>query len=134
MEAKKMTEESEAQLLLESGYSEAEEVINNPDVLDNLLQRLEEKLKMVPVAGDALSNIPILIAMVRSYASKEYTDLPLGTMVAIVSALIYFLSPIDLIPDSIPVLGYADDAAVLAACLSMVQSDVDDYKTWRAEH
>ena len=126
-----MAEESEAQLLLESGYGEAEEVINDPDALENLLQRLEEKLKMVPVAGDALSNVPVLASMVRSYANKEYTDLPLGTIIAIVSAMIYFLSPIDLIPDSIPVLGYADDAAVLAACLTMVQSDVDDYKTWR---
>lgn len=129
-----MAEESEAQLLLESGYEEAEEVINDPDALENLLQRLEEKLKMVPVAGDALSNVPVLVSMVRSYASKEYTDLPLGTMIAIVSALIYFLSPIDLIPDSVPVLGYADDAAVLAACLTMVRSDVDDYKSWRDNH
>lgn len=127
-----MTEESEAQLLLESGYGEAKEVINDPDALENLLQRLEEKLKVLPVAGDALSNVPVLISMARSYASKEYTDLPLGTIIAIVSALIYFLSPIDLIPDSIPVLGYADDAAVLAACLTMIQSDVDDYKKWRA--
>lgn len=126
-----MAEESEAQLLLESGYGEAEKVINDSDALENLLQRLEEKLKMVPVAGDALSNVPVLVSMVRSYASKEYTDPPLGTMIAIVSALIYFLSPIDLVPDSIPVLGYADDAAVLAACLTMVQSDADDYKKWR---
>ena len=49
--------ESDAQLLLESNFSEAEEVISNPDALENLLQRLEEKLRLVPLAGDALSNL-----------------------------------------------------------------------------
>ncbi len=123
--------ESDAQLLLESNFSEAEEVISNPDALENLLQRLEEKLRLVPLAGDALSNVPVLVSMVRSYANKEYPNIPLGTMIAIVSALIYFLSPIDLIPDGIPVAGYVDDAAVVFACLNMVQSDVDEYKAWR---
>lgn len=123
--------ESDAELLLESNYPEAEEIINDPDALENLLQRLEEKLKMVPLAGEALSNVPVLISMVRSYANKEYPDIPLGTIIAIVSALIYVLSPIDLIPDGVPVIGYVDDAAVVLACLNMIQSDVDEYKTWR---
>ena len=121
--------ESEARLLLESNFSKAEEIIKDPDALEQLLQRLEEKLKQVPIAGDALSNIPVLASMVRSYACKDYPNIPLGTMVAIISALIYFLSPIDLIPDAIPGVGYVDDAAVIAACLAMVQSDIAEYKT-----
>ena len=40
----------------------------------------------------------------------------------------YALSPIDLIPDFIPVVGYLDDAAVLAACMAFVHSDVQRYK------
>lgn len=123
--------EADAELLLESNYSEAEEIINDPDALENFLQRLEEKLKMVPLAGGALSNVPVLISMVRSYASKDYPDIPLGTIIAIVSALIYVLSPIDLIPDAVPAIGYVDDAAVVLACLNMIQSDIDEYKAWR---
>lgn len=123
--------ESDTEFLLESNYSEAEELINNPDALENFLQRLEEKLKMVPLAGETLSNVPVLISMVRSYANKEYSDIPLGTIIAIVSSLIYVFSPIDLIPDSVPVIGYVDDAAVVLACLNMIQSDVDEYKAWR---
>lgn len=126
-----MSEETDAQLLLESNYEEAEEVIDDPDKLERLLQRLEEKLKIVPVAGETLSNVPVLVSMVRSYACGDYPDVPIGTMIAIVSALIYFLSPIDLIPDSLPVIGYVDDTAVIATCLKLAQSDVDEYKTWR---
>lgn len=124
--------ESEARLLLESNFSKAEEIIKDPDALEQLLQRLEEKLKLLPLAGDSLSNIPVLVSMVRSYACKDYPNIPLGTMVAIISALIYFLSPIDLIPDAIPGVGYVDDAAVIVACLGLVQSDVDEYKAWRS--
>ena len=124
--------ESEARLLLESNFSKAEEIIKDPDALELLRQRLEEKLKLLPLAGDSLSNIPVLVSMVRSYACKDYQNIPLGTMVAIISALIYFLSPIDLIPDAIPGVGYVDDAAVIVACLGLVQSDVDEYKAWRS--
>ncbi|MCF0259674.1 MAG: DUF1232 domain-containing protein [Erysipelotrichaceae bacterium] len=42
-----------------------------------------------------------------------------------------FFSPIDLIPDSIPVIGYVDDAAVINFCWDMVKSDADEYRKWR---
>ena len=45
--------------------------------------------------------------------------------------MIYLVSPIDAIPDVIPVLGYADDVAVIALAWRMVRSDVDDYEKWR---
>ena len=78
--------------------------------------------------------IPILISLVRSYIRKEYKDVPIGTIVAIISALIYCLSPVDAIPDIIPGFGYVDDAAVVAACLKLVKSDVDEYQKWREEN
>ena len=40
----------------------------------------------------------------------------------------YALSPIDLIPDFIPLVGYVDDAAVIAACLAMVREDLARFK------
>lgn len=123
--------ETDANAALESGFAEAEEIISDPDELERFLQRLEEKLKVVPVAGGALSNAPVLVSMVRSYATGEYPDLPIGTVIATVSALLYLLSPIDLIPDGIPVIGYADDAAVICACLNLIQSDLDEYRAWR---
>lgn len=82
--------------------------------MERFLERLENKLKKVPIVGKKLSNVPMLVSLVRSYVRKDYQDIPIGSMIAIVSALIYFVSPIDLLPDGIPVLGYVDDAAVFA--------------------
>ena len=56
---------------------------------------------------------------------------PIGTIIAIVSALLYLVSPVDIIPDIIPVAGYVDDIAVITVCLSLVQSDIDEYQRWR---
>lgn len=126
--------EQQAQKALESGYAEAEIIINSEDKTERLLQRLEKKMKVVPLIGDKLANIPIMVSLVRSYAKKEYTDVPIGTVIAIVSALVYFVSPIDVVPDSIPFFGYFDDAAVVAACWKLVESDVKEYVIWREEN
>lgn len=123
--------EKTVQEALEKGYSEAERLLNDEDKMERFLQRLEKKLKTIPLAGEKLADIPIMASLLRNYIKKEYTDIPIGSVIAIVSALIYFVSPIDILPDSIPVIGYLDDAAVVAACWQLVQSDVNEYIKWR---
>lgn len=121
--------------MLESQISkntkEAEELLKDEDRMERFLERLERKFEKVPVVGKQLSNIPMLVSLVRSYIRKDYRDVPLGSIIAIVSALIYFLSPIDLLPDSIPVLGYVDDAAVFAFVWKMVADDIEEYRKWQ---
>ena len=75
-----------------------------------------------------------MASLIKSYVKKEYTDVPIGTIIAVISALTYVISPIDLIPDSIPVLGYFDDAAVVAACWKLVESDIEEYTQWREKN
>lgn len=119
---------------LENNYGEAEKLLNDVDKLERFLQRLEKKLKVIPIAGEKLSDVPILVSLIKSYVQKEYPDVPIGTIIAILSALIYFVSPIDVVPDSIPILGYFDDAAVVAACWKLVETDVEEYLKWRKEN
>ena len=127
-------DEQKALKELEKGYKEAEKLLENEDKLERFSQRLEKKLKIIPIAGDKLAVVPVMASLLKNYAEKEYTDIPIGTIIAIISALMYFVSPIDFVPDSIPVLGYFDDAAVVATCWKLVQSDVDEYVEWRKEN
>lgn len=127
-------DEKEALQELKKGYAEAEKMLQDVDKMERFLQRLEMKLKIVPLVGNKLAVVPIMASLLKSYIKKEYTDIPIGTIIAIISALIYFVSPIDIVPDSIPALGYFDDAAVVAACWLLVESDVNEYSTWREKH
>ena len=127
---KNFTEE-DGKIELLKGYKKAEELLENEDKLENFLNRLEYKLEKVPIGGKYLSMIPIMISMLRSYFKKEYKEIPIGTLLALVSALIYWLAPADIIPDIIPVAGYVDDATVIASCLKLINDDLKDYKKWR---
>ena len=70
--------------------------------------------------------------LMKSYWSGEYREVPWYTIVAIAAALLYVLSPVDLIPDFIPVIGYVDDALIVAACLILIKEDLANFETWEA--
>ncbi len=132
-EAAKM-DETVALNTLKQGLPEAEKLLKDKDKLERFLQRLEKKLKTVPLVGNKLAAVPIMASLLKSYVKKEYQDVPIGTILAVISALMYFVSPIDIVPDSIPVLGYFDDAAVVVACWTFVESDLDEYCRWREKN
>ena len=123
--------EQEAKKQLDNGMEEAEEILKNKDKMEKFLYDLEQKLQTVPLAGNVLSMIPTMISLIKSYIKKEYTEIPVGTIAAVISALLYWVSPVDLIPDIIPGVGYMDDAAVIAVCLKLVGDDLEEYKKWR---
>ena len=57
--------------------------------------------------------------------------MPVGSIIAALAALIYFVSPIDAIPDFIPVVGYLDDVTVIAVALQFIHSDLEEYRKWK---
>ena len=123
--------EEQVKEALESGYGKSEALLNNKDELDDFLYRLEQKIKEMPLVGEEFAVIPIMISLIKHYVEGKYTTVPYGTILAIMSALIYVLSPVDIIPDFIPFVGYLDDVAVIGLCLSMVKTDVEAYDEWR---
>jgi uncharacterized membrane protein YkvA (DUF1232 family) len=108
--------------------------LQDEDKMERFLERLERKLSKIPVVGSHFASVPMLISLVRSYIKKEYTDIPMGSLLAIVGGLIYFLSPFDLIPDNIPGVGMLDDGVVIAGVLKLVHDDVDEYEDWQRKN
>jgi uncharacterized membrane protein YkvA (DUF1232 family) len=67
---------------------------------------------------DALRLLPDLLRLIRRLAADR--TVAVGIRVRLVLLLAYLLSPIDLVPDFIPVIGYADDAVIVALVLRSV--------------
>jgi len=67
---------------------------------------------------EALRLLPDLVRLLKRLTADK--TLPRGVRVRIVLLLIYLASPIDLVPDFVPVLGYADDAIIVAIALRSV--------------
>ncbi|RLE31609.1 MAG: hypothetical protein DRJ61_11175 [Acidobacteria bacterium] len=85
------------------------------NVVENA-EQIEKKFGIGPLKR-FYDDFLLLISLVKDYWSGDYREIPYSSIAAVVFALIYVLSPIDLIPDFIPVLGLMDDAAVVALCL-----------------
>ena len=83
--------------------------------------------------GGLRADAATLLRLVRETLRGGYRRLPKRTLVAMVAALIYFVSPLDLLPDVLPLLGFVDDAAVLFWVVRQVRRDLEDFRTWERE-
>ena len=133
MEEPKITEQ-QATEELNKKYDESVEILNDQDKMDDFLNKMEEKVKDIPLVGNKLSNVPIFIQLIKDFTTKKYSIIPIGAVIAIISALLYVLLPIDLISDYLPLIGYIDDAAVVGTCLKLVNNDVKKYIEWKEEN
>lgn len=103
--------------------------------LEKVLQKeekIEEKFRDNDSLKGYMSKAKSLFSLVRDYWSGEYPEVPWKIIAAAVGALAYVLMPFDLIPDFIPLVGFLDDAGVIAACLKLVSDDLVEYEKWKA--
>lgn len=92
---------------------------------------IRNKFEHVGPLGRYLEDVKLFISIVRDYWAGEYRSVPWWAISAIVFTLLYVVSPIDLIPDFIPVIGYVDDAAVISVCAKLVEQELHTYKAWK---
>ena len=92
---------------------------------------LKEVLTIAKGRGGKLwEDIQLLVRLVRASANGKYTGVSVQTLAVIVASILYFISPLDLIPDFIPGVGYVDDAAVIAWVLRSIAEELDDFRRW----
>ena len=70
------------------------------------------------------SALPFAEDLLTAYYCAFDCDTPRHVQAALLGALAYFVLPFDFIPDMLPVLGYSDDAAVLATALKLVAAHI----------
>lgn len=105
-----------------------------PGRLLMLFSKLALKLKEVNwkeiKKEDAKEKFFVLGRIIKAYAKGQYKSIPWKTLLIIVAAVIYFLNPLDLVPDLIPIAGLADDFAVLLWVYNAVSGEVEKFLSW----
>ncbi len=76
-------------------------------------------------------SLQILLRMARAWVGGRYSP-PILTLMGVVAALVYLVEPFDFVPDPIPVLGYLDDAAVIAAVVRANLTEISRFRNWEA--
>ena len=100
------------------------------DVLEN-----EGKAKTIVEKAGFLSrywdDIKTSFALIRDWFNGSYDKVPTRMIVSLAGALIYLVSPLDLIPDWVPMAGLVDDAAMLAFVFQLSKVDLNAYRRWK---
>ncbi|MFO7777862.1 MAG: YkvA family protein [Nitriliruptoraceae bacterium] len=71
--------------------------------------------------------------LARAYLRGDYRAVRLRSVLAVLGGLLYFLSPVDLIPDVIALLGLTDDAIVLSLVFGVVRQELAGFRAWEFE-
>lgn len=112
----------------------AEDYLKRPtrvkQLLNDAYKKASEKNDIGTIAHEAWETMQTLFRLIRASVSGEYTHLPTSTVIAAVAVTLYFLSPIDLIPDFIPVLGLLDDVALVAWFSTTIKEEMDKFAEW----
>lgn len=72
--------------------------------------------------------IVLFSELIKAYVQGTYTKLPVITLVKITAALLYFVMPFDFIPDFLPVVGFADDLAIVVWVGKAIKEELDEFE------
>ena len=120
--------------MLEKMKKKAGEMVNDHESLKDLLEKTRKKLEEVQKDDSLLdklvSYVQLVIRMLGNYLHGRYNDTPWQTVVMLIAGLLYFVVPLDAIPDFIPIGGWIDDATVLVWIGRCFRDDLARYQRW----
>ncbi|MFT4032261.1 MAG: DUF1232 domain-containing protein [Siphonobacter sp.] len=118
-----------------SAKTKAGKAVKNPATLLHLITQVLKKSSSNPmgIVNDAQDKISLLVRMIRAYAKGQYRVLPWKSLVLTVAVLFYFVSPIDVIPDLLPIVGLTDDIALILWLYRVISKDLADFQAWEQE-
>ena len=112
----------------------AKALLKDPVKLNQVLSAAKEKMTGIQFdnekVGAFVNKVKVLIRMVKAYVKGEYKSVPWKTLLAILAGIVYFVMPLDLVPDFIPITGFLDDFTVIMLITNAFQSDIENYRLW----
>lgn len=89
--------------------------------------RMSEHARPIESVRDDLS---VLLRLMKAWALQNYRHIPWTALLLATSAVVYFVMPVDLIPDALVGIGFVDDVAVVSAVVRAVREELDRFRRW----
>ncbi|WKN33199.1 YkvA family protein [Porifericola rhodea] len=109
-------------------------ILKDPERLKKLLTNSAQKIREVGNDNESLQRLKdqvnTLNRMIRAYAKGEYRNIPWKNALMITAGIVYFVTPLDLIPDFIPLTGFLDDLTVLMWVFNSVRGSIEEFEDW----
>jgi uncharacterized membrane protein YkvA (DUF1232 family) len=121
-------------IFFENAFNKATSIAGRKGRLLQLVSQAFQKARGVDWkttnAQAAKSRIMAFGRLCKAYALGEYRDIPWKTMLLVVAAVLYFVNPLDFLPDIIPVAGLTDDFAILLWVYGTIRQEIEKFLEW----
>jgi len=79
---------------------------------------------------DIVDKVKQLCRMTRAYVRGEYEGITRTQVLMIIGSLLYFIIPVDMVPDTIPIIGYLDDLSLFSWLFFAISAEMEEYQEW----
>jgi uncharacterized membrane protein YkvA (DUF1232 family) len=101
-------------------------------ILDEVATRLADAHSKDNKFKQLIDTALAVVRLVRSYVAGEYRQVHSSTIVSGIAVFLYVLSPIDLVPDFIPVVGFLDDLSLISWFVGKFKGEIASFREWEA--
>jgi uncharacterized membrane protein YkvA (DUF1232 family) len=109
----------------------AQEILSDLEKTADVVEQASAKARAkAGTLRSVWNDLQVLLRLLRAWANRSYTRVPWGALVMGLAAVLYLLNPLDLAPDFIPLVGYLDDATVIAFVVRSIQKELDRFREW----
>ena len=101
------------------------------EFIDKAARKLEP-LTGLPIIGGTIAEVQDIISMLDDYYHGRYKKIPTAALLGSLGIIAYLVSPFDLIPDNVPILGFIDDAFIINTVVTLcMDKELGRYRQWR---
>ncbi|WP_051633677.1 YkvA family protein [Bacillus sp. UNC41MFS5] len=112
--------------------NEAKEYLRNPQKTEGLLNKaIKMANEKKGSLGEVWEKLQLFFELVKAYSKGEYKNVSPSTILSVIGTLLYFVSPLDLVPDFIIGLGILDDAALIGFTVKKISTELDAFSKWK---
>ncbi len=95
------------------------------------MANIPKKISRISLWSRLINDFKLLFSLIKDYWKGVYRDVSIWSILVFFFAIIYILSPMDIIPDFMLGFGQIDDTAILLLCLYFLEKDLYKYEEWK---